>query len=29
MQAYSLIVDPNLTYDSLASLGSKLKLPPG
>ncbi len=29
MQAYSLIVDPNLTYDALASLGSKLKLPPG
>jgi hypothetical protein len=29
MQAYSLIVDPNLTYDSLGSLGSKLKLPPG
>ncbi len=29
MQAYSLIVDPTLTYDLLASLGSKLKLPPG
>ncbi len=29
MQAYSLIVDPNLTYDALAGLGSKLKLPPG
>ncbi len=29
MQAYSLIVDPNQTYDSLASLGSKLKLPQG
>lgn len=29
MQAYSLIVDPNLNYDSLKDLGSKLKLPPG
>jgi hypothetical protein len=29
MQAYSLIVDPNLTYDSLKDLGSKLNLPPG
>jgi hypothetical protein len=29
MQAYSLIVDPNLTYDSLKDLGSKLKLPAG
>jgi hypothetical protein len=29
MQAYSLIVDPNLNYDALAGLGSKLKLPPG
>jgi hypothetical protein len=29
MQAYSLIVDPNETYDSLKDLGSKLKLPAG
>lgn len=29
MQAYSLIVDPKLTYDDLQNLGSKLKLPPG
>jgi hypothetical protein len=29
MQAYSLIVDPNLTYDQLKDLGSKLTLPPG
>jgi hypothetical protein len=29
MQAYSLIVDHNLTYDSLPNLGNKLKLPPG
>jgi len=29
MQAYSMIVDPKLTYDDLANLGSKLKLPPG
>jgi hypothetical protein len=29
MQAYSLIADPNLIYDSLASLGTRLKLPPG
>jgi len=29
LQAYSQIVDPNLTYDQLAKLGDKLKLPPG
>ena len=29
MQAYSMIVDPKLTYDDLPNLGSKLKLPPG
>jgi hypothetical protein len=29
MQAYSLIVDPNLTYDDLKMLDKKLKLPPG
>ena len=29
MQAYSLIVDPNLSYDSLKDLGSTLKLPEG
>jgi len=29
MHAYSLIVDPNLKYDSLKDLGSRLKLPPG
>lgn len=29
MQAYSLIVDPNLTYNDLQNLGSKLKLAPG
>jgi len=29
MQAYSLIVDPNLTYDDLKTLDKKLKLPPG
>ena len=29
MHAYSLIVDPNLKYDSLNDLGSRLKLPPG
>ncbi len=29
MQAYSMIVDPKLTYDDLANLGGKLKLPPG
>ena len=29
MQAYSLIVDPNLKYDDLKTLGTKLKLPPG
>jgi hypothetical protein len=29
MQAYSLIVDPDQTYDSLKDLGSKLKLPAG
>jgi hypothetical protein len=29
MQAYSDIVDPNLTYDDLAKLGDKLKLTPG
>jgi len=29
MQAYSKIIDPNLTYDSLKNLGAKLKLPPG
>jgi hypothetical protein len=28
MQAYSLIVDPNLKYDDLKTLGTKLKLPP-
>ena len=27
--AYSLIVGPNLKYDSLKDLGSRLKLPPG
>jgi len=29
MQAYSKIIDPTLTYDSLKNLGAKLKLPPG
>ena len=29
MQAYSLIVDPNLKYDDLKTLESKLKLPAG
>ena len=29
MQAYSLIVDPNLKYDDLRTLDTKLKLPPG
>jgi hypothetical protein len=29
MQAYSLIVDPNLTYDDLKTLDKKLKLPDG
>jgi len=29
MQAYSLIVDPSLTYELLKNLGSKLKLAPG
>jgi hypothetical protein len=29
MQAFSKIIDPNLTYDSLKNLGAKLKLPPG
>ena len=29
MQAYSLIVDPALTYDDLKTLDKKLKLPPG
>jgi hypothetical protein len=29
MQAYSLIVDPNLAYDDLKALGQKLNLPPG
>jgi hypothetical protein len=29
MQAYSMIVDPKLTYDDLANLGSKLKPPAG
>ncbi len=29
MQAYSLIVDPNLKYADLRTLGTKLKLPPG
>jgi len=29
MQAYSLIVDPNLKYDDLKTLGTKLKLPTG
>ena len=29
MQAYSQIVDPNLTYDDLKTLDKKLKLPPG
>ncbi len=29
MQAYAQIVDPNLTYEQLTSLGDKLKLPPG
>jgi hypothetical protein len=29
MQASAQIVDPNLTYERLADLGSKLKLPPG
>ena len=29
MQAYSLIVDPNQTYESLKDLGRKLKLPAG
>jgi hypothetical protein len=29
MQAYSLIVDPNLTYADLQTLGGMLKLPPG
>jgi hypothetical protein len=27
IRVYSLIVDPNLTYDSLKELGSKLNLP--
>ena len=29
MQAYGLIIDPSLTYESLNDLGSKLKLAPG
>ena len=29
MQAYSLIVDPNLTYDDLKTLDKKLELAPG
>ena len=29
MQAYSHIVDPNLTYEDLKTLDKKLKLPPG
>ena len=29
MQASSMIVDPNLTFDQLPSLGSKLKPAPG
>jgi hypothetical protein len=29
MQAYSSIVDPNLTYDGLQTLDQKLKLAPG
>ena len=29
MQAYSLIVDPDLTYEGLQTLGKKFKLPPG
>jgi hypothetical protein len=29
MQSYSQIVDPNLRYDDLAALGSRLKPPPG
>lgn len=29
MQAYSLIVDPNLSYADLQTLGKRLKLPPG
>ncbi len=29
MQAYSNIVDPNLTYEDLQTLDKKLKLPPG
>jgi len=29
MQAFSAELDPTLTYDSLASLGAKLKPPPG
>jgi len=29
MQAYSQIVDPNLTHDQLEKLDEKLKLPPG
>jgi len=29
MQAYSLMVDPDQTYDSLKELGNKLKLPAG
>jgi hypothetical protein len=29
MQAYSMIVDPKLTYADLTNLGGKLKLPPG
>jgi hypothetical protein len=29
MQAYSLIVDPDLKYDDLKTLNTKLKLPPG
>jgi hypothetical protein len=29
MQAFSKIIDPTLTYDSLKNLGAKLKLPPG
>lgn len=29
MQSYSQIVDPNLSYDQLAELGSRLQLPEG
>jgi haloalkane dehalogenase len=29
MQAYALIVDPNLTYDQMAGIGGRLKLPDG